>query len=180
MNTIRLITHNILLLSRTYSVLMVQIANRPFCPDREWTRYKLILVLLSAVKMHNILSCAWYVIITLKAFVRWLMGPSNRHYILTSFWVLRTPESWLKHFFGHFQACLYIFNVFQGFYIKNQEKSLKKQCLKLLFVCLDRLLGARYCISWPANGCSSFSHISYHDKMSENDKKVFWPDFKCT
>ena len=35
---------------------------------------------------------------------------------------------------------------------------------------LDRLLGVRYCISWPANGCLSYTHISYHDNtilMSE-------------
>ena len=30
-------------------------------------------------------------------------------------------------------------------------------------VYLDWLSGAPHCISWPANGCSSYTHISYHD-----------------
>ena len=29
---------------------------------------------------------------------------------------------------------------------------------------LDRLSGAQYCTSWPANRCSSYTHISYHNK----------------
>ena len=31
---------------------------------------------------------------------------------------------------------------------------------------LDRLSGAYHCMSRPANGCSSYTHISYHDTCS--------------
>ena len=46
--------------------------------------------------------------------------------ILTSFQVLRTPESWSKHFFGAIQTpFLFISNVFQQFFAWYQEKMFK-------------------------------------------------------
>ena len=34
---------------------------------------------------------------------------------------------------------------------------------------LDRLSGAHYCISRPANGCTSYTHISYHDILLDGE-----------
>ena len=34
------------------------------------------------------------------------------------------------------------------------------------YIKIERLSGAQYCISQPANGCSSYTHISYHDIVS--------------
>ena len=43
-------------------------------------------------------------------------------------------------------------------------------------VYLDRLSGARYYVSRPANGCSSYTHISYHDITKVSEKLHF---FNC-
>ena len=38
-------------------------------------------------------------------------------------------------------------------------------------VCLERLSGAWYCISRPANRRSSYTYISYHDRERERDRE---------
>ena len=56
--------------------------------------------------------------------------------ILTSFWVLRALESWLKYFFEPFSTFFLNFKHFQWFFAWNEEKCwklLKKLCFKLLF-----------------------------------------------
>ena len=72
-----------------------------------------------------------------------LVGPTKVKVlcISTSFWVLRTPKSWLNYFFiSHVQLFLFILNLFQWFTAWNQQKTSENE--KKLFFKFGLLLKA--------------------------------------
>ena len=54
--------------------------------------------------------------------------------ILTSFRVLRAPESWLKHFFQPFSTFFIHLNLFQWFHGRNQQKTSEKEQKNVCFL----------------------------------------------
>ena len=96
---------------------------------------------------------------SLSKFFSWLLC------ILTNFWVLRAPKSWLKYFFGHSQM------VFSYFQTKKEEKGLKRR--KKMSDSGKKSISALGCMQHPKGGQNTQHMISYDQCFIAHVLKLF-------